>query len=272
VRQKTRVFTQRRGSLHDQQRRESCNQISIPRAGRREKTRKKKNTHTTGQSQKKATSLPHGDNASYRSLPRDTKHCRNARRGAEKDREVPFGALALRLATLQSQTTEHSPRPAFFDFSQFPIVQLARQGFRRLFVRALAFERPTIRHAGEPFEQLDPGRGRKSRRLSSASLGAEGRQVVRFVCESKLFFMSRPQTMTKASDSGVREQVLVWFERTQRRIFYRDLGEGMRGHRTRPELLFRAGAADGPVKNIDVSAITNVEEVWSCYLFAFLSV
>jgi hypothetical protein len=57
-------------------------------------------------------------------------------------------------------------------------------------------------------------------------------QVVRFVCESKLFFMSRPQTMTKASDSGVREQVLVWFERTQRRIFYRDLGWEEKGTET----------------------------------------
>jgi hypothetical protein len=66
--------------------------------------------------------------------------------------------------------------------------------------------------------------------------------VVRFVCESKLFFMSRPQTMTKASDSGVREQVLVWFERTQRRIFYRDLGGREGKRRTVSSLrLYRCG-------------------------------
>ncbi len=62
--------------------------------------------------------------------------------------------------------------------------------------------------------------------------------MVRFVCESKLFFMSRPQTMTKASDSGVRKQVLVWFERTQRRIFYRDLGEWSGHAARRVELIF----------------------------------
>lgn len=49
--------------------------------------------------------------------------------------------------------------------------------------------------------------------------------------------------MTKLSENGTREQVLMWFERTQRRIFYRDSG-------------------DGSLKNIDVSSITDVGEVF----------
>ncbi len=69
-------------------------------------------------------------------------------------------------------------------------------------------------------------------------------KIVRFVCESKLSFMATQKVMTKLSDNGTREQVLVWFERTQRRIFYRDSASG-----------------DGPVKNIDVSSILEVEEV-----------
>lgn len=69
-------------------------------------------------------------------------------------------------------------------------------------------------------------------------------KIVRFVCEAKLSFMSTQRVMTKLSDNGTREQVLVWFERTQRRIFYRD-----------------SATVDGPVKNIDVSSILDVDEV-----------